>query len=820
MSKMKTGILHGVLICLPLTAGIETASAEAVPGGTLDPLSIPKYVTPLVIPPVLYDDKACKDDDRKQGRKCDDDDDSAVDFVVSQRQIKQQVLPKGFPKTPLWAYGNPADPSTFNNPAFTIEVTKDNMVNVAWVNELVRNPEKCFDDDYYEFELEDGKGKGKGKGKKKKRKNSKACRYLQHIIQDQNGVPIIDQTLHWAAPNQDCLDGDPRPDCRGASDQPYLGPIPMVVHVHGAHVGPGSDGYPEAWWLPRAGNIDCDGVTKDRKKFPDYACNGTFFESAEGLDTANALGEGYSIDTYPNDQPTTTLWYHDHTLGMTRLNVYAAAAGFWLIRDDEDAETGLVSGALPGPAPKLGDDPNCYTVQGGKGPKMKGRDDDESGKADCVRQDIREIPLAIQPKSFNADGTQYYPADRAFFEGLGTGGIFADNTDVNIPFLPQGTSDIAPVWNPEAFFNTMVVNGSTWPQLEVAQERYRLRFVNASDSRFMNLAMFVVNTDGTLGQEIPFYQIGSDQGLLPAVVRIETGFATMLPGDGSDVGSGVTPVPGRFAEQALLLGPAERPDVIVDFSGLADGTTVRMINTGPDEPFGGDFSVPADPATTGQVMQFVVSQALNNPAGDPSTPAAALQLDPNPGGVPKLGAPSAFQDLALLEEESALLCVTVDAVTGVIDLDPNSVPPTCDPVLGSVPFGPKAAVLGVNGSGGGEVQLWDDPIAQNPALGTIEEWELWNWSADAHPIHLHLVKFEVVNRQIIGAPGVIPPEPWESGWKDTAIMYPGEITRVKALFDIPGLYVWHCHILSHEDNEMMVPFCVGTPGKDCPAELF
>ena len=154
-----------------------------------------------------------------------------------------------------------------------------------------------------------------------------------------------------------------------------------------------------------------------------------------------------------------------------------------------------------------------------------------------------------------------------------------------------------------------------------------------------------------------------------------------------------------------------------------------------------------------------------------------------------------------------------------IDLDPDSVPPTCDSVLGSVPFGPKAAVLGVAGSAGGEVQLWDDPIAQNPALGAIETWELWNWSADAHPIHLHLVKFEVVNREIIGG-AVRPPEPWEAGWKDTVIGYPGEVTRVKALFDVPGLYVWHCHILSHEDNEMMVPYCVGTPGVDCPAELF
>ena len=208
---------------------------------------------------------------------------------------------------------------------------------------------------------------------------------------------------------------------------------------------------------------------------------------------------------------------------MTRLNVYAAGAGFWMIRDANDGETGVISGVLPGPAPRAGDRSAALNTPG-----------------DAVRSAVREIPIAIQPKSFNADGTQYYPADRAFFEGLGTGGIFADNTDLNIPFLPQATSDIAPVWNPEAFFNTMVVNGSTWPQLDVAQERYRLRFVNASDSRFMNLAMFVVNADGTLGQEIPFYQIGSEQGLLPAVVRIETGFATTLPGDGSDVGSGVT----------------------------------------------------------------------------------------------------------------------------------------------------------------------------------------------------------------------------------------------------------------------------------------
>jgi FtsP/CotA-like multicopper oxidase with cupredoxin domain len=756
---------RGALLLTPLSLAVSGALAQAVPGGTLDPLTIPKYVTPLVIPPVLYDD----------GGK-------PMDVAVALRQIEQQVLPEGFPKTPLWAYGNPSNPATFNNPAFTFEVTKDVDTTVTYTNELV-----------------DANGN-----------------YLPHIIQDADGKPLIDQTLHWAAPNQDCLHGEPRTDCAGASAGPYTGPIPMVTHVHGAHVGPGSDGYPEAWMLPNADNIDCVNLPSwDPDTDPDltdnFACNGTFFESAEGADTANALGQGYSIKQYTNDQPTATLWYHDHSLGITRLNVYAAGAGFWLIRDKNEKETGLLSGKLPGPAPRVGDNPNCINPKGfGKGKKS-------ADGLKCVRQRIREIPIAIQPKSFNTDGTQYYPADRAFFEGLGTGQTYGDNTDVNIPFLPQSASDISPVWNPEAFFNTMVVNGNTWPQLEVAQERYRLRFVNASDSRFMNLSLKVVNADGSLGQEIPFYQIGSDQGLLPAVVRIETGFATTLPGDGSDVGSGVTRVPGTFAEQALLLGPAERPDVIVDFSGLADGTVLRMINTAPDAPFGGFPDVPADPATTGQVMQFRVNLALNNPDGDPSTPAPALVLDTNPGGVAKLGASSVTRDLALLEEESAQICAKMDVTTGAITQVADSVPPDC--AGGGEPFGPKAAVLGVNGSDGGTVQLWDDPISTNPQLGAIETWELWNWSADAHPIHLHLVKFEVVDRQIIGG-AVRAPEPWEAGWKDTVIAYPGEVTRVKALFDVPGLYVWHCHILSHEDNEMMVPYCVGTPGVDCPEELF
>ena len=794
---MKMNQMKAITACTPLllSVSVSGALAEPVPGGTLDPTTIPKYVSPLVIPPVLYDD---------QGGA------APLDVPVALRAFTQQILPTaaedpagvGFPATPLWGYGNPHDEATFFNPSFTIEVTKDTPSKIQWQNQLV-----------------DEHGN-----------------YLPHVITDGAGNPIIDQTLHWAAPNQDCRNGMPGPDgdtdCRGSSDHPYTGPIPMVVHVHGAHVGPGSDGYPEAWWLPNADNIDCTNVpgypATPGDTTDDFDCNGTFFESAEGADTANALGKGYAFDLYSNDQPTTTLWYHDHTLGITRLNVYAMGAGFWLIRTANDGETGLRRGGkLPGPAPKLGDDPN-------------GAD----------RASIREIPIAIQPKSFNEDGSQFYPADRQFFEGLGDGQTFNLNDQMNsaifgaFPFLPQATSDIAPAWNPEAFFNTMVVNGRTWPYLDVAPERYRLRMVNAADSRFLNMALFVVNHDGSLGQEIPFYQIGSDQSLLPEVVRIQTGFATPLPGDGRDACATrytalldrqppafrdrvaariesqyhcVISEAGTFEDQALLMGPAERADVIVDFTGLADGTRVRMINTAADAPFGGFPDVPADPGTTGQVMEFVVESGLANPDGDRSTHAASLQFTPHPGGVRKLGGPHTVRDLALLEEESSLLCVEVDAVTGAVTHVAG------DPLVGcpdgSEPFAPKEAVLGVAGAAGGTVQLWDDPIQQNPGVDDIETWELWNWSADAHPIHLHLVKFEVVNREIIGG-AVRPAEPWEAGWKDTVIAYPGEVTRVKAKFDIAGLYVWHCHILSHEDNEMMVPYCVGEPGVDCPAELF
>jgi FtsP/CotA-like multicopper oxidase with cupredoxin domain len=132
---------------------------------------------------------------------------------------------------------------------------------------------------------------------------------------------------------------------------------------------------------------------------------------------------------------------------------------------------------------------------------------------------------------------------------------------------------------------------------------------------------------------------------------------------------------------------------------------------------------------------------------------------------------------------------------------------------------PSAALLGIVGADTGqgakwETHFWMDEITENPDVGDTEIWEVYNTTADAHPIHVHEVMFEVVDRQPFdtetGELGDIrPPEPTETGRKDTVIAYPGEITRIKATFDLPGLYVWHCHIVEHEDNEMMRPYRVG-----------
>jgi FtsP/CotA-like multicopper oxidase with cupredoxin domain len=417
---------------------------------------------------------------------------------------------------------------------------------------------------------------------------------------------------------------------------------------------------------------------------------------------------------------------------MTRANVYAGPAGYYLIRGGpNDENLGYV-------APGVGDDPlGEYT----------------------------EIPIVIQDRSFNADGSLFYPDNRAFFEGL-------DPAQLQIPFIPDeacdGPSDVSPIWNPEFFGNVMVVNGRSWPYLEVEQRRYRFRFLNGCNSRFL-----ILRNDA----DVPFYQIGADQGFLPETAKLSE----------------------------LLMSPAERADVIMDFTNVPVGTGIILQNLGPDEPFGGgvpgvDFD-PADPSTTGQVMQLRVK---GETSGETTTPPMDLDLP----AAAQLGPADVTRAVSLNEEESRTVQVKED--------EDGNIVLACDP-SGEEEFGPTAALLGtLDEDGEGQPLLWSDLITENSALGAIETWEMHNFTEDAHPIHIHQVKFEVVNREADGI--VRGPEPWESGFKDTVIAYPGEITRVKARYDLPGFYVWHCHIVEHEDNEMMRPLHVGPIPPDAPVQ--
>ncbi len=297
----------------------------------------------------------------------------------------------------------------------------------------------------------------------------------------------------------------------------------------------------------------------------------------------------------------------------------------------------------------------------------------------------------------------------------------------------------------------MVTNGRTWPVLPVEPRRYRFRFLNGCNARFL---IIKIVTDPVAPRPAPsalsFWQIGSEGGFLRAPVQREQ----------------------------LLTAPAERADVIVDFTSIPVGTELYLINESPDEPFSGetagrDFK-PANPKTTGQVMKLVVRPLT---APDTTVPPSQLTL---PAFEP-LSTASHTRRLSLNEAASARL-------PGV---------------------GPREVLLGTLDPGGTPIPLgWDDPITENPALGATEIWELHNTTDDAHPIHIHQVQFQIVERQPAGQ-AARPPEPWESGFKDTVIAYPHAITRVKVTFHQAGRYTWHCHMLEHEDNEMMRPYRVG-----------
>jgi FtsP/CotA-like multicopper oxidase with cupredoxin domain len=652
---------------LPGTGALEALAQ--IPGGTLDPAAVSKYRTPMLIPPVMP--RAGRV--RQRGKPIDL-------YEISMRQITQQILPAGHPPTTVWGYG--AVRAQSNNgllihhaPSLTIEARWNEPVRIKWINELV----------------------------------DESGGYLPHLLP-------VDPTLHWANPPGP---RDSRPSFT-STPGPYTGPVPIVTHVHGADgVADDSDGYAEAWYLPAATNIPSG-----------YATEGTWYEFfAAKAEAAYGVewGPGFATFQYPNQNRASTIWYHDHVLGMTRLNVYAGPAGFYLVRggpDDvvRDRRTGSPA-RLPEPAARESDNfpPN---------------------------RRYREIPIAIQDRSFNEDGSLFYPDTREFFD------------EIAGPYIPEG--EFSPIWNPEFFGNTIMVNGNTWPFLEVEQRRYRLRFLNGCQSRFL-----ILDFNEIPGVEV--WQIGNEGGFLAEPVNLTAGNGNRL-----------------------LMGLAERADMIVDFTEVPIGSHV-LGNVGPDEPFGGgvpgtDFPV-ADPGTTGQVMQFRVVPALG---ADVSTPPQDLVLP----AIASLPAETRTRGLALIEMMGEGF---------EDDGDPAE--------------GPVEALLGTVADGVWTEKLWEDDLTENPDVGATEVWEMYNTTGDAHPMHIHEVVFEVVSRQdivvneatrqvqVTGSP--VGPEPWETGFKDTVIAYPGQVTRVRAQFNTPGQFVWHCHIVEHEDNEMMRPYRIG-----------
>jgi FtsP/CotA-like multicopper oxidase with cupredoxin domain len=653
---------------------VQRAMAQ-IPGGTLAPGAVPKYQTAMLIPPVMP----------RAGTITLPGGKPADYYEISMRQLSQQILPGGLPTTTVWGYGAVKSASRrglllHHAPSLTIESRWNRPVRVKWINELV-----------------DENGD-----------------YRRHLLP-------VDPTLHWANPPGGTAGRDMRPtftETPGA----YTGPVPIVTHLHGAAgVGDESDGYAEAWYLPAADNIPAG-----------YATEGTwynFFKGKAGSKFAVAWGPGFAVFQYPNNQRESTLWYHDHALGMTRLNVYAGPAGFFLVRGGPEGDKAILdsrSGAtavLPSPAPREGDTfPSNKTYY--------------------------EIPIAVQDRSFNADGSLFYPDTRAFFDGYAG------------PYIPE--TDVSPIWNPEFFGNMIMVNGNTWPFQIVEQRRYRLRFLNGCQSRFL-----ILDFGNISGVEV--WQIGNEGGFLAAPVNLTANNGNRL-----------------------LMGLAERADLIVDFTNVPVGNYV-LGNVGPDEPFGGgvpgvDFPV-ADPGSTGQVLQFRVVPAV---AADPTTPPQFLVLP----AMTRLTGGNA-RPLALLEEASQFFDGPIEARLGTVQGDPNT------------------------GTGSWTAEKWEDAVSSNPAVGDTEVWEFYNATEDAHPMHIHEVAFQVVNRQdiaideathtvqVVPESAPTPPEPWEDGWKDTVIAYPGQVTRLRMRFVNGGQFVWHCHIVEHEDNEMMRPYRVG-----------
>ncbi len=562
---------------------------------------------------------------------------------------------------------------------------------------------------------------------------------------------LADQTLMMNGYN---LNGNPQ-------TEPHDGDIPMSVHLHGGEIPSNSDGGPMAWFTP------------------DYLKTGPGF-----------VNDASSLCTYPNQQEGTTLWYHPHDQGLTRINVYTGLAGFYILR---------------------GANENALHLPGWSGDGMV-REVQPTGKSPTFNGStayLPEIELAIQDRMFNENGELYWPVEPT-------------NPEVN------------PFWTPEFFGDVMTVNGKSWPYLSVAPRKYMFRMLDGCNARFLNLWLSSDPTTGTM------------DGPKITVISTEGGF----------LGSPVILDPALG--QTLSIAPAERPIIIIDFTGLA-GNTYTMMNDANGPYPNGD---PIISGLTDRIMQFVVNgevvSADNSVVPSNLRPTNPMVKLTNFDGTINV-TPTVKRQLLLNEISGAGGPLRVAINNSSFDAT----------VYNGVNPAP-------NGFGG---------PTETPTEGTTEIWQIINTTEDAHPMHPHLVQFQLVSRQAFnyeayldtystawatarpevpvypdiadypggsgspypynslnadgavgGNPAITPflngpvmaALPEEMGWKDAIKALPGQVetymvrmaptdkpinaSPLEMVFPFdpslgPG-YVWHCHIIDHEDMDMMRPLLV------------
>jgi FtsP/CotA-like multicopper oxidase with cupredoxin domain len=580
-----------------------------------------------------------------------------------------------------------------------------------------------------------------------------------------------------------------------------VGDLPLnriTTHMHGGLTPWFSDGTPFQWFDPK-------GMT------------GPSFMNVPGTNPPIGTQTNY----YPMNQSARLLWYHDHAIGITRTNAYSGIASALVLVDD--FETALVSeGLLP---------------------------------------DLVGIPLIIQDKSFVPEdileqdptwqwgkpGNLWYP--HVYEPNIYSGGITnpkgrwdwgptVATPAQNILPLPTPAAEV-----PEAFFDTILINGGVYPVASVPPKRVRFRILNGSQARFYHLNLYAeswMSGEANLKKPGPkMYQVGNEGGFLPAVAVHHNGMPCPLDLTADPSGNTAKP-DGPFN---LLLAPAERADVVIDFNDEWTGSTFILYSDAPAPFPGGDSR---NNYFTGDPDQTAIGGA----------PTTLPDYGPNTRTLMKIVVASGERDkmstAAWLERVNSKL--KDNFLTGN---QPALLFNNGDPSMPAFPFtGAPNRMLTLNedfdnygrliqtiGTFGSEslnnqgLPTWGLPYISNatetPRAGDIEVWQIMNLTGDTHPIHFHLVNVQVIQRQtfqgdptnfnLVGKP--MPPAANEIGWKETVRMNPGEITTVIMQFNLPKLptadmanavsprtggheYVWHCHILEHEEHDMMRPLVV------------